>query len=59
MGQLFRWCEILVLDVQKGIRCPVSDANHVQTASEVVCMFCVTGYTLRNTVLRKKMSVCI
>lgn len=40
MGQLFRWCEILVLDVQKGICCPVSDASHVQTASEVVCMFC-------------------
>lgn len=38
MGQLFGWCEILALDVQKGVHCPASDANHVQTASEVVYM---------------------
>jgi len=33
VGQLFRWCGILTLPGQKGIRCPASDANHMQSAS--------------------------
>lgn len=35
-GQLSGSCETLTMDVQKGFRCPVSDASHVQTAREGV-----------------------
>lgn len=46
------------LDVQKGIHCPVSNANHVQIAGGVVCMVCVWPGTPKETVFQK-MSVCI
>lgn len=33
----FQQSETLAPDIQKDIRCPASDASHVQAAGEMVC----------------------